>query len=124
MKLLLVEDDSTTVEYIKICLTIYAPGVILEATDKGLEAISQLEKGDYDGLLLDLGLPDIDGTEIIEKLRPFSQIPVLVISAKDSKEVIAKAFALGADDYIVKPFDNRNFLNRLNKLFNINPKSP
>jgi two-component system KDP operon response regulator KdpE len=122
MKLLLIEDDETTVESIKLCLEIYQPGSSIHSVSKGREALQLLKKDGYDAAMIDLGLPDIDGTEVIAELRRFSQIPVVVLSARHSPEVVSKALELGADDYITKPFDYRNLLNRLNSLINKNKK--
>jgi len=122
MKLLLIEDDETTVESIKLCMEIYEAGSTIDSVSKGNEALRLLKNDGYDGVMIDLGLPDIDGTEVIAELRKFSQIPVLVLSARHSPEVVSKALEIGADDYITKPFDYRNLLNRLNSLIKKNKK--
>jgi two-component system, OmpR family, KDP operon response regulator KdpE len=116
------EDDATTVESIRLCLEIYEPQSSLKTTGKGLEALKLLKDNRYDAVLIDLGLPDIDGTEVIEKLRQFSNIPVVVLSARHSPEVISNALSLGADDYITKPFDYRLLLKRVNNLVNKSAK--
>lgn len=116
MKILLIEDDATTVESIKLCLEIYEPTSTLTATSKGQTALDILKKEHYDAALIDLGLPDIDGIVVIEKLRAFSHIPIVVLSARHGSDVIEQALSLGADDYITKPFDYRNLLKRLNLL--------
>jgi|WetSurMetagenome_2_1015567.scaffolds.fasta_scaffold835983_1 two-component system, OmpR family, KDP operon response regulator KdpE len=116
MKLLLIEDDLATVESINLCLEVNDPESIMVSTSKGLEAIQMLQNDTYDGVIIDLGLPDIDGIEVIEKIRAFSSIPIVVVSARHSPEMISKALSLGANDYITKPFDYRLLLNRLNKL--------
>jgi two-component system KDP operon response regulator KdpE len=116
MRLLLIEDDETTVESIRLCLEIYETNSSVIATAKGKDALLLLRDKSYDAVLIDLGLPDIDGTEVITKMREFTQIPAVVLSARHSPEVIARALELGADDYITKPFDYRNLLNRLKHL--------
>jgi DNA-binding response OmpR family regulator len=116
MRLLLIEDDTTTVESVKLCLEIYEPTSKIKSTGKGLEALRLLKEEKFDAVLIDLGLPDIDGIEVIEQLRTFSQIPAVVLSARHSPDVIAKALTLGADDYITKPFDYRLLLKRLHNL--------
>ncbi len=116
MNLLLIEDDETTVESIKLCMEIYEPNSSIESIGKGLEALESLKTKKYDAVLVDLGLPDIDGTEVIEQLRRFSQIPAVVLSARHGPDVISKALSQGADDYVTKPFDYRNLLKRLNNL--------
>ena len=110
MRLLMVEDDAATVESVKISFEVYLPDVIFEAIDKGLEALRLLVQGNYDCVLLDLGLPDIDGITVIEKLRTFSQIPIIVVSARTSQEVIYKALQSGANQYITKPYEYADLL--------------
>jgi DNA-binding response OmpR family regulator len=116
MKLLLVEDDSTTVESIKLCLEIGNPEINVLATNKGFEALSMLRNESFDAVLLDLGLPDMDGLDLIEQMRSFSQVPVMVISARQSPEVVSRAMASGANDYLTKPYYYQKLLARLNIL--------
>jgi len=116
MRLLLIEDDETTVESISLCMEIYETDSTMVSTRKGKEALELLKKEQFDAVLIDLGLPDIDGTEVIHKMRQFTDIPAVVLSARHSPEVVAKALELGADDYITKPFDYRNLLSRLKHL--------
>jgi DNA-binding response OmpR family regulator len=119
MKLLLVEDDELTVEALKMCLQMYEPTLKLEVAGEGQEAISKIMQDNYAGVILDLGLPDIDGTEVIGQLRTFSKMPVIVVSARRNPEDISKALSLGANDYVVKPFDYWNLLNHMDNLFKI-----
>jgi len=116
MNVLIVEDDITTIESIKLCLEIYEPHSQLDYTHKGQEALKLLRNSDYDGVIIDLGLPDIDGAEVLKELRKFSNIPAIVLSARQSPEVIRQAIEYGANDYITKPFEYKNLLKRLNKL--------
>ena len=116
MKVLIVEDDITTIESIKLCLEIYEPDSKLFYTHKGQDALQMLKDGEYDGVIIDLGLPDIDGADVLRELRTFSSIPAVVLSARQSPEVIRKALEFGANDYITKPFEYKNLLKRLNKL--------
>lgn len=120
MHLLLVEDDQCIVDTIKLCFKIYEPNVKLKVTDRGQDALIEIMENNYNGVILDLGLPDIDGTEVIAQLRSFSQMPVIVVSARGDSASIAKSLSLGANDYIVKPFNAWDLLNRFNKQFKIN----
>jgi len=97
-------------------MEIYETDSTMVSTRKGKEALELLKKEQFDAVLIDLGLPDIDGTEVIHKMRQFTDIPAVVLSARHSPEVVAKALELGADDYITKPFDYRNLLSRLKHL--------
>jgi DNA-binding response OmpR family regulator len=120
MRLLLVEDDENIVETIKLCFKIYEPSLKLSVTGKGQDGLIEIMENNYDGMILDLGLPDIDGTDVIAQLRSFSQKPVIVVSARGDSASIAKSLALGANDYVVKPFNAWELLERFNKLFKIN----
>jgi DNA-binding response OmpR family regulator len=118
MKLLLIEDDSTTVESIKLCFEEFKPGCSVTSTGKGLEGLELLKKEKYDAVLIDLGLPDIDGSQVLASMRQFSRIPALVISARQSSDAVDKAMASGADDYVSKPFYYKNLLSRVDNLLN------
>jgi DNA-binding response OmpR family regulator len=116
LKLLLVEDDATTVESIRLCFEVNAPDTAIISTGTGTEAVQKVKTETLDAMILDLGLPDIDGIKVLEQIRGFSRVPVIVLSARHGADVISKALELGADDYITKPFDYRILLDRLNTL--------
>lgn len=113
MKLLLIEDDRSTVESIKLCFEIYEPDSTVVSAYKGLDGLRLFKNEKFDGVIIDLGLPDIDGTAVIEQLRSFSPIPIVVLSARQNPESISKALEMGANHYIVKPFNYRLLLNKL-----------
>lgn len=118
MKLLIIEDDISTVESIKFCLELYEPNSTLLYTNKGLEAIKMLNNDRFDAVIIDVGLPDIDGIDVLHQLRQFSATPAIVLSAKHSNEVISKALEYGANDYITKPFNYKKLLLRLREFVN------
>ena len=110
-KILIVEDDSAIRNLVATALDLH--GYLHKQVGTGALALLELSSNRYDLLLLDLGLPDMDGTEIIEKLRGWSDIPVIVVSARlEDKDKIA-ALDAGADDYLVKPFSVEELLARL-----------
>jgi DNA-binding response OmpR family regulator len=119
MKILLIEDDEAIVETIRTCLTLNIPDYELDATDNGSEALFKLARDHYEIALVDLGLPDIDGIEVIKMLRAFSDVPVLVISARNDKDDITQAIACGANDYMIKPFDPHDLSSRLQKMLDL-----
>jgi two-component system, OmpR family, KDP operon response regulator KdpE len=100
----MVEDDAATVEAVKLGLEIHLPALGFKAAGNGQEALQMLNQGDYDSVLVDLGLPDMDGIELIKQLRTFSQIPIVVLSARSSPEAVCQALKSGANEYIIKPF--------------------
>jgi two-component system, OmpR family, KDP operon response regulator KdpE len=105
MRILLVEDDETTVESIKLGLEIFKPGIEVISVDKGLEALKRIKEEVFDVVFLDLGLFDIDGIEVLKQVRTFSNLPIIVISARTNQEVIENTKKLGANDFVIKPFD-------------------
>jgi two-component system, OmpR family, KDP operon response regulator KdpE len=113
MKILMIEDDKATVEVIRLTLEVQDPETTLKSTIKGRDGLESARKERFDVVLLDLGLPDIDGINVLKELRGFSQIPVLIVSARHDPEVITNALNLGAQDYILKPFNFHALLNRL-----------
>ena len=112
MRILLVEDDRMIGDAIQIALkdAAYAVDWVME----GSEANSVLEGNEHQAVLLDLGLPKRDGLEVLRLLRlNGNNIPVIIITARDAVEERIKGLDLGADDYLVKPFDMNELLARL-----------
>ncbi|MBK9143243.1 MAG: response regulator transcription factor [Candidatus Melainabacteria bacterium] len=104
MRILLVEDD----EYLKsaLALALKHKGYNVDLVGNGLEAIAAVSMVTYDLMLLDLGLPDMDGLKTLEALRSGgNEIPVIVITARDKVPEKILGLNLGANDYLVKPFD-------------------
>lgn len=99
---LIVEDESAI--RILISTALETNGYNLEMATNGSMALSLLVKHQFDIILLDLGLPDLDGIDIIKKLRTFSFTPIIVISARSNDDDKIKALDMGADDYLTKPF--------------------
>ncbi len=115
MRVLLVEDDYQLGESLKSALSIENYAVDLEID--GAKVIPMLEAGDYDMMVLDLGLPNVSGDEILKKLRTANDpIPVLVLTARNTTEAMIESLDLGADDYLTKPFDIDELFARLRSL--------
>ncbi|MDP4118069.1 MAG: response regulator transcription factor [Bacillota bacterium] len=83
------------------------------SAESGMTAISMTKSYIPDMILLDLDLPDMDGTEIIKDIRDWSNIPIIVVSSRDHERDKVTALDLGADDYITKPFSTEEFLARI-----------
>jgi two-component system KDP operon response regulator KdpE len=116
LKILVIEDDLVTVEAIRLCLEIYRPDTFVIWTPKGREGIELVRGESPDVVILDLGLPDINGMTALKEIRHFSNVPFLIVSARDTQELIVEGLELGAEDYIVKPFDYRDLLERLDNV--------
>jgi two-component system KDP operon response regulator KdpE len=102
LNLLLVEDDDDTRRALSRDLV--AHGFRVEEAATGAEALLAWERRRPDIVLLDLGLPDIDGTAVVRRVRREAMTPILVLSARDREHDKIEALELGADDYVTKPF--------------------
>lgn len=109
--ILVVEDDSQIRNF--ITYTLAQEGFNFQTASNGQQAMSILVSSKIDLMLLDLGLPDIDGMEIIEKLRSWSEMPIIVVSARDQDKEKATALDTGADDYLTKPFSATELMARI-----------
>jgi two-component system, OmpR family, KDP operon response regulator KdpE len=79
-------------------------GHAVHASAKGLDALAEIVNDPPDAVVLDLGLPDVDGAELLKMLRAVSTVPVVVATARDDEREIVRLLDAGADDYVVKPF--------------------
>ncbi|WP_343101554.1 response regulator transcription factor [Romboutsia sp. MSSM.1001216sp_RTP31141st1_G3_RTP31141_220114] len=109
--ILIIEDDSTIRKFINASLTTQ-DYMVKEATT-GKEGISLCMSYSPDVILLDLGLEDIDGIEVIKNIRNLSDVPIIVVSAREQDREKVEAFDMGADDYITKPFSVAELLARI-----------
>jgi DNA-binding response OmpR family regulator len=101
-QVLLVEDDAA----IRTALTraLREQGHSVASVGAGMAALSAVVEQKPDVVLLDLGLPDIDGADVLSMLRAISDVPVIVATARDDESVMVRLLDLGADDYVIKPF--------------------
>lgn len=111
LKLLVVEDDPGISKYLKTTLSANGYDVLL--AENGTDALHLASSHCPDCVLLDLGLPDLDGDEIIKELRVWTAVPIVVISARSTDTDKAQALDLGADDYLTKPFSTVELLARI-----------
>ena len=115
MRVLLVEDDPTTSKSIELMLT--HANLNVYATDLGEEGIDLAKLYDYDLILLDLGLPDMTGHEVLRQLRLARvETPILILSGADDTESKIKGFGFGADDYLTKPFHRDELVARIHAI--------
>ena len=112
MRVLLVEDDTNTAKSIELMLK--AEGYIVDATNLGEDGLEIGKLYDYDIILLDLMLPDIDGYEVLRRLRSSRvNTPILILSGLSELDSKIKGLGFGADDYLTKPFDRRELIARI-----------
>jgi len=110
-KILVVEDDSSISTYLRTVLTANQFDVVTARTAH--EAYSMVTSHCPDLLLLDLGLPDLDGMKLIAAIRKWSQVPIIVVSARTHERDKVLALDAGADDYLTKPFGTSELLARI-----------
>lgn len=109
--ILVVEDDRPIRNFITASLK--AQGFRYIETDKGNEAIALSMSHNPDLIILDLGLPDIDGIDVISKIREWSKTPIIIVSARENERQKIEALDKGADDYLTKPFGIGELLARV-----------
>lgn len=115
MRILLVEDDPTTAKSIELMLT--HANLNVYSTDLGEEGIDLAKLYDYDLILLDLGLPDMNGHEVLRQLRLARiETPILILSGADDTDNKIKGFGFGADDYLTKPFHREELVARIHAI--------
>lgn len=109
--ILLIEDEAEIRRFLRTSLP--AHGYRLYEATTGADGLAQAKARNPDIILLDLGLPDVDGTEVIRQVREWSTIPILVLSAREQEQAKVAALDLGADDYVTKPFGVNELLARI-----------
>jgi len=110
-RILIVEDERSLSEPLAYLLG--REGYDITVVDDGLAAVAEFDKNGTDLVLLDLMLPGLSGTEVCRELRNRSQVPIIMLTAKDSEVDIVVGLELGADDYVTKPYKTRELLARI-----------
>ena len=113
MRILVVDDAPDVVESIRLGFTLQWREVEVIGAGTGADALQAIEREAPDLVLLDLGLPDTDGYQVLAQAREFSDVPIIVLTARDDTLDKIKGLELGADDYITKPFDHLELLARV-----------
>ena len=113
MKVLVIEDDPGIVEVVSLCFQLRWSGTSLVSAANGTKGLELVETESPDVVILDIGLPDIDGYQVLREIRRFSDVPVLMLTVRGEDTNIAKGLELGADDYITKPFSHIELIARV-----------
>ena len=120
VRVLVVEDDQEIAEALQRSLRMESYDV--RVSPDGLRALEDAQSFMPDLLILDLGLPGLDGTEVARRLRESgNQVPILILTARDAVDSRVEGLDLGADDYLVKPFERRELLARMRALLRRRP---
>lgn len=116
MKVLIVEDTPEIVETVSLAFQIRWPDAELVSAGRGEKGVEMVETEKPDVVILDLGLPDISGFEVLKQIRLFSRVPVLILTVRGEESDIVKGLEWGADDYMIKPFRQIELLARIKAL--------
>jgi len=124
-RILLIDDDSGLRTLVITMLT--RIGLQAWSAETGIEGLEILKSEDFNLLILDLMLPDMDGFQVLEKLRAntrWDDLPVLILSARADTEAITRALALGADGYLTKPYLTNSLTDRVKTMLTQGRKKP
>jgi two-component system response regulator VicR len=104
MKALIIDDDDGIIQLVSLCLGLIWPDIKITWSHLGGEGVSLVKSVSPDLVVLDLGLPDMSGYDVLKTIRGFSKVPVIVLTVRNEEVDVVKSFELGADDYIAKHF--------------------
>jgi two-component system KDP operon response regulator KdpE len=113
VRILVVDDEPDVVESVRLGFTLQWREVDVLGAPTGEAALDVVEREHPDIVLLDVGLPDIDGFEVLRRIRAFSDVPVVMLTARDDAMDKVKGLELGADDYVTKPFNHLELMARV-----------
>ena len=116
MKVLLIEDDPGIIDVVTLTIELRWASVHLTSTFSGEKGVELARTELPDLIILDLGLPDMDGFQVLRRIRGFSDVPVVILTVRGEELDKIKGLELGADDYIIKPFSPGELLARMQAL--------
>ena len=123
-RILVVEDEAKTADYLRKGLA--ESGYVVDVASGGQDGLHLARENEYDLVLLDIGLPGTDGWRVLEDIRSRNEVPVLMLTARGLLPDKLRSFDLGADDYLVKPFQFAELLARVRRLLHrgLRPSAP
>lgn len=113
MKILIVDDEPDVAKVITMSFRMQQPAWDVFSAQEGAEALDLIEQERPDVVLLDVGLPEMNGFEVLESIRLFSDVPVIMLTVRDDELSKVRGLELGADDYVTKPFGHLELLARV-----------
>ncbi len=113
MKVVVIDDSPEIIEVVTLCFQLRWSGATVASAATGAKGLELIEAESPDIVILDIGLPDIDGFQVLRELRRFSQVPVIMLTVRGEDTDVAKGLELGADDYITKPFSHIELVARV-----------
>lgn len=113
MKVLVIDDDTSIAQVISLCFEMRWPDTTVISAVDGKQGLVLVEKEQPDVVILDIGLPEMNGFEVCHRIRRFSDVPVVMLTVRDTDTDVSCGLEVGADDYIVKPFSYIQLLSRV-----------
>ena len=113
MKVVVIDDSPEIIEVVSLCFQLRWSGTDLSSAPTGAKGVELVESVSPDIVILDVGLPDMEGFEVLREIRRFSQVPVIMLTVRGEDTDVAKGLELGADDYITKPFSHIELIARV-----------
>jgi len=116
MKVIIIEDNAEISEAVALCLQTYWPGTEIAFAILGKKGIEAVRGTLFDLVILDINLPDIDGFAVLQEVRCFSSVPVVILTVRGTEKDINRGLEMGANAYVIKPFKPRDLLTRLQEV--------
>jgi two-component system KDP operon response regulator KdpE len=113
MRILVIDDEPDVIESIRLGFALQWREIDVVGATSGESGLDSIERERPDIVLLDIGLPDVDGFEVLRQIRAFSDVPVVMLTAHDDSMDKVKGLELGADDYVTKPFNHLELMARV-----------
>jgi DNA-binding response OmpR family regulator len=113
MKVLIIEDEQSIIDAVDLAIEFRWPDVELVSTINGKSGVDMVRGESPDIVILDLNLPDISGFDVLKRIREFSSVPVIILTVRSDEDDMTRGLEIGADDYIVKPFNYKTLLARI-----------
>ena len=113
-KIIVIDDDTAVTDLLSVLLKSH--GFDVQVTNNSSEGLGLIKDEQFDLVILDLMMPEMDGWEICKEVRKFSQVPIIVLSALNDPSMVASVLDAGADDYLTKPTPSRILVAHINRL--------
>jgi len=113
MKVVVIDDSPDIIEVVSLCFQLRWGGTNVVSASNGNKGLELIEAESPDLVILDIGLPDMDGFQVLREIRRFSQVPVIMLTVRGEDTDVVRGLELGADDYVTKPFSHIELMARV-----------
>jgi DNA-binding response OmpR family regulator len=124
MKVVVIDDSPDIIEVVSLCFQLRWSGTNIVSASDGNKGLELIEAENPDLVILDIGLPDTDGFQVLHEIRRFSQVPVIMLTVRDEDTDVARGLEMGADDYVTKPFSHIELIARVQAILRRVQKLP